>query len=732
MEKSLKRLLAVVLSLMLMFTMGTTVFAADDVAADPTEETVVLDEEAVVDEEAAEDEAVVETTETEEAIVDEAVEEEIVKSAEIETEVGNLANIEDGTYDLDDISSSLGMFHIEKASLVVDGENSTLIIDSSNGNRFSEIYLGHYADINDENIDSIGTEGTVIDEANSIIRFEVPLKTSSLNDQMYYVLRYKAGYSDSHDHDWYRAKSGEDYYLTLGDMTKTVEIPTENITNSTGMFKAVSASIKTTFNASGTTKSLIMALSGSGYRNLFKGTFEEAVANGDNRDNWIAGYQNAAGKWEFEIPLNEGESYVPCVAISQTYLDKYDQGTNDLKRAFFPRQFEIDVDAKTLITGDYEETVTLDVVNLVSMFKPGETATVHVVGGENSTNYSTKMTLTMGSDSFTKVKTMEYSNYTGTVTEKGEVEIELDENNVFADIPVLPGRVLNLQFFSKKKQEYFDRFCTIDLMNRTVIFASSEEEAEAAVDKVAEFANATIAPIDAVTYNGEAFKPEVAVSLNGTTLVKDTDYTVKYADNTNAGTAKVTVTGAGEYVGVKSATFEIKPSTLDAVVVADILACTYTGKAQTPEVTVALGETALVLDTDYTVEYADNTNAGTAKATVKGIGNYTGEKTAEFTINPASQKLTMSTATKTVKYKKVKKKAQYTTKVAVSGAKTTVTYAKVGGSKKLKINKTTGKITVKKKTKKGTYKIKVKATAASSGNYNSATVTKTIKVKVKK
>ena len=176
---------------------------------------------------------------------------------------------------------------------------------------------------------------------------------------------------------------------------------------------------------------------------------------------------------------------------------------------------------------------------------------------------------------------------------------------------------------------------------------------------------------------------------------------------------------------------EIKPSTLDAVVVADIPACTYTGKAQTPEVTVALGETALVLDTDYTVEYADNTNAGTAKATVKGIGNYTGEKTAEFTINPASQKLTMSTATKTVKYKKVKKKAQYTTK-AVSGAKTTVTYAKVGGSKKLKINKTTGKITVKKKTKKGTYKIKVKATAASSGNYNSATVTKTIKVKVKK
>ena len=737
MEKNLKRLLAVVLSLMLMFTMGTTVFASDNVDANSSNEEVVLDDETTTDG----DEATVEEeiTEVEAAEVEDPAQIEVEGETPEETgntttlqssQPDNYPKLDDGTYIAQNIESSFGMFDVLKpASIIVNGDEIIFNVDAGSNaiKRYSELYIGKYADITEENQDLIGTVGIIDGET---MHFSVSLKNGMVSptEPLYFVLRYKAGYNASHDHDWYKAS--KDHYFTLNDLVKTEEIT--DITNNTGMFKAESAGIKTTVDATGTTRSLIMALSGKGYRNLYKGTFEEAVANGDNRDNWIVGYENAAGKWEFEIPLNEGESYIPCVAISQSYLDKYEQGINELRRAFFPRQIEVDVNAKKLVAGDYEETVTLDVVNLVSMFKPGDTATVHIVGGENSNNYSTKITLTMGSDSFTKVKTMEYSNFAGTITEKGEVEIELDDNNTFADIPVLPGRVLNLQFFSKKKQEYYDRYFTLDLMNKTAVFANSEEEAEEAVGKAAEFAKATIAPIDAVTYTGEAFEPEVTVSLNGTTLVKDTDYTVAYANNTNAGTAKVTVKGAGEYVGAKSAAFEIKPAAFDGAVLSDIAPVTYTGKAFEPEIAVTLGEAALVLDTDYAVEYADNINAGTAKVTVKGIGNYAGEKTAEFTINKASQKLTMSTKMKTVKYKKVKKKAQLTSKVAVSGNKTKVTYAKVGGSKKLTIDKTTGKIKVKKKTKKGTYKIKVKATAANSVNYNSATVTKTIKVKVKK
>ncbi|MCD8232623.1 MAG: S8 family serine peptidase, partial [Clostridiales bacterium] len=51
------------------------------------------------------------------------------------------------------------------------------------------------------------------------------------------------------------------------------------------------------------------------------------------------------------------------------------------------------------------------------------------------------------------------------------------------------------------------------------------------------------------TYNGNAKTPPVTVTYNGTTLTKNTDYTVVYTDNINAGTALVTVTGKGNYTG---------------------------------------------------------------------------------------------------------------------------------------------------------------------------------------
>ncbi|MBQ3339840.1 MAG: hypothetical protein IJG82_09680, partial [Atopobiaceae bacterium] len=71
-----------------------------------------------------------------------------------------------------------------------------------------------------------------------------------------------------------------------------------SITNKTAMFKAETASAVENADGSAT---LTMALSGTGYHYLYKGTYEQAVANGDTIENWVAGYQNAAGKWEFRI-----------------------------------------------------------------------------------------------------------------------------------------------------------------------------------------------------------------------------------------------------------------------------------------------------------------------------------------------------------------------------------------------------------------------------------------------
>ena len=62
------------------------------------------------------------------------------------------------------------------------------------------------------------------------------------------------------------------------------------------------------------------------------------------------------------------------------------------------------------------------------------------------------------------------------------------------------------------------------------------------------------------TYSGKAKKPAVTVTLNGKTLKKNVDYTVKYSSNTAIGKAKVTVTGKGNYKGTVSKTFKILPA----------------------------------------------------------------------------------------------------------------------------------------------------------------------------
>ena len=72
----------------------------------------------------------------------------------------------------------------------------------------------------------------------------------------------------------------------------------------------------------------------------------------------------------------------------------------------------------------------------------------------------------------------------------------------------------------------------------------------------------TINPISAVTYNGSAQTPDVTVKDGSTTLTSGTDYTVAYSNNTNAGTATVTVTGKGYYSGTKTANFTINKATL--------------------------------------------------------------------------------------------------------------------------------------------------------------------------
>jgi hypothetical protein len=172
----------------------------------------------------------------------------------------------------------------------------------------------------------------------------------------------------------------------------------------------------------------------------------------------------------------------------------------------------------------------------------------------------------------------------------------------------------------------------------------------------------TVDSIPAQTYNRSAHTPAVTVRDGTATLALTTDYTAAYTNNTNAGTATVTITGTGNYAGsTGSATFIINPKVI-TFTVDPIPTQTYTGSARIPTVTVKDGTVTLALTTDYTAAYTNNINAGTATVTITGAGNYAGSTGSAtfiisahvitFTIDPIpAQTYTGSAITPTVTVK---------------------------------------------------------------------------------
>ena len=144
-------------------------------------------------------------------------------------------------------------------------------------------------------------------------------------------------------------------------------------------------------------------------------------------------------------------------------------------------------------------------------------------------------------------------------------------------------------------------------------------------------------------YDGKAETPSVTVKVGGKTLKKDTDYTVSYSNNTKVGTAKVTITGKGNYTGSVSKTYSIKNNFKKATV-SSISTKAFTGKNITQSITVKYNGKTLKKGTDYTVSYSNNKNIGTATVKITGKCSYTGTITKTFKINPAKQEIQKLTA----------------------------------------------------------------------------------------
>ena len=79
---------------------------------------------------------------------------------------------------------------------------------------------------------------------------------------------------------------------------------------------------------------------------------------------------------------------------------------------------------------------------------------------------------------------------------------------------------------------------------------AAQAETKQVYIRQAGIANADVAVAgESFIYTGSPITPAVSVTLKNTQLVEGRDYTLAYTDHTNAGTATVTVTGIGNYIG---------------------------------------------------------------------------------------------------------------------------------------------------------------------------------------
>ena len=227
-------------------------------------------------------------------------------------------------------------------------------------------------------------------------------------------------------------------------------------------------------------------------------------------------------------------------------------------------------------------------------------------------------------------------------------------------------------------------------------------------------------------YDGKAKKPGVTVKLNGKTLKNSTDYTVSYSNNTKVGTAKVTITGKGNYTGSVSKTYSIKNNFKKATV-SGISTKAFTGKNITQSITVKYNGKTLKKGTDYTVSYSSNKNIGTATVKIAGKGSYTGTITKTFKINPAKQEIQKLTA---------KSKAffvDWAQKGSATGYEIQyATNSKFTSAKKVTItNNKTDKTTVSKLSGKKKYYVRVRSYTTVKGTkyYGAWSSTKTVTTK---
>ena len=358
------------------------------------------------------------------------------------------------------------------------------------------------------------------------------------------------------------------------------------------------------------------------------------------------------GKLTYTFPITDGTSTLETISLSGATL------TVDGKQVDLPSGAAASSESEE--AGTYKANVVLDDVAYTG--QPIERAVkltygnaVLVEGTDYTVTYSDDHTGSADADTSATLTITGQGTYTGTIVASfaitkpapkdfAEIGAKIEDipTQSYAGSPVEPDVVVKTSDGAtltrgEAYDVHYDNNAGVGTGTVTVVGKGSYTGTLTKDFTIAaNMEDAEVSGLDNQFYDGTAKTPTPKVTFGGTTLQEGTDYEVAYANNVNAGTATLTLTGKGAYAGTKTVELPISAKSIKGATVSSIADQAFTGSAVTPSVTVKDGDVELVAGTDYTLSYDQNVNAGTARVVVTGTGNYKGTLDAAFKINQAS------------------------------------------------------------------------------------------------
>lgn len=230
------------------------------------------------------------------------------------------------------------------------------------------------------------------------------------------------------------------------------------------------------------------------------------------------------------------------------------------------------------------------------------------------------------------------------------------------------------------------------------------------------------------TYSGSALTPAPTITLDGT-IIPSSGYDVSYSDNTNAGTATITVTGKGDYMGTATGTFTINKAN-PTYTAPSARSLTYSGSAQYLTTTGSTSHGTIQYSSDGTNWYTtrrQGTNAGGYTTYWRLVGdsnhNDVASTSISVTIAQATGQVTTAPTERDVTYTG---SSQY---LVTSGSGTGTMYYRY----KLSTSSSWSSWSTARpsRTSAGTYNIEYYVDASSDGNYTQS-ATGSLNVEMKK